>query len=182
MDCKKALKESGGDLDKAATYLREKGIADASKRSGRSANEGLIYSYIHPGDKLGVMVELNCETDFVARNEEFKQLARDLAMHVAAAAPLYTSREEVPANVIEEEKRIYCAQAEQAGKPAAVLEKIAEGKLEKFFSQICLLEQQFIKDMNMTIEDLIKALSGKLGENVMISRFVRFKLGENNEE
>lgn len=177
MDCKKALAESGGDMEKAIDILRQKGLATAAKKAGRSAAQGLIDSYIHM-DKLGVLVEVNCETDFVAKTDDFKGLVKDIAMHIAAANPIYVSREDVPQDVIEREKEIYRAQI--TNKPPQVVEKIIEGKLEKFFSDTCLLEQVFIKDPEgkQKIKDLITEKIAKLGENIVLRRFARFQLGE----
>jgi elongation factor Ts len=177
MECKKALTESSGDFEKAIDLLRQKGLATALKKSGRAASEGLIESYIHMG-KIGTMVEVNCETDFVARTDDFKELAKDIAMHVAAASPQYLSREDVPQGVIEREKEIYRAQV--ADKPPQVVEKIIEGKLEKFFADACLLDQVFIKDpdQKMKVKDLVTEKIAKLGENIIIRRFARFQLGE----
>ncbi len=178
MDCKKALTESEGDFEKAVDFLRQKGLASAAKRAGRAASEGVVGSYIHM-DKIGVMVEVNCETDFVARTDDFKELVKDVAMHVAAANPAYLSKEDVPEDVLEREKEIYRSQVE--GKPANVVDKIIEGKLEKFYSETCLLDQVFVKDPDgkKKIKDLIVEKVAKLGENIMIGRFVRFQLGEN---
>jgi elongation factor Ts len=178
MDCKKALTESDGDFEKAVDFLRQKGLASAAKRAGRAASEGVVGSYIHM-DKIGVMVEINCETDFVARTDDFKELVKDVAMHIAAANPAYLSREDVPEDVLDREKEIYRAQVE--GKPANVVDKIIEGKLEKFYSESCLLDQVFVKDPDgkKKIKDLIVEKVAKLGENIMIGRFVRFQLGEN---
>ncbi|MBI1387493.1 MAG: translation elongation factor Ts [bacterium] len=178
MDCKKALKECDGDFEKAAKYLREKGIASAAKRSGRQTKEGVVFSYIHPGNKIGVMVEVNCETDFVARTDDFLALAKDIAMHIAASNPGYVTRDEVPADVVEAERDVLRGQAKESGKPEAVIEKMIEGRINKFYEQICLLEQPFIKDMNQTVEDLLKSVIGKLGENIQVRRFVRYQLGE----
>ncbi|MDX9753435.1 MAG: translation elongation factor Ts [bacterium] len=178
MDCKKALGECEGDFEKAVKYLREKGIADASKRSGRATKEGMIYSYIHPGSKIGVMVEVNCETDFVARTDDFQAFAKDIAMHIAASNPGYITRDEVPADVVAAEKDVLMTQVRESGKPENVLEKIVEGRIDKFYSQICLLEQPFIKDMNVTVEELLKSIIGKIGENIQIRRFTRYQLGE----
>lgn len=179
MDCKRALEEVGGDKEKAIDYLRAKGILQAEKRQGRATKEGRIGAYIHrPGEKIGVLVEVNCETDFVARTEEFGNFIRELAIHIAAMAPRYVSREEVPKEVIEREKEIYKKQAQESGKPEKVIEKIVEGKLEKFFNEVCLLEQKFVKDPEKTIEDLRKEFSAKTGENIVIRRFVRLQLGE----
>lgn len=178
MDCKRALAESECDIDRAITFLREKGLAAAQKKAGRATSEGLVVPYIHAGGKLGVLVEINCETDFVAKTEDFQNLARDIAMHVAAMSPEYVSREDVPEEVISKEKDIYKAQAKESGKPEKVLEKIAEGKLEKFFKENCLLEQPFVKNTDVTIEDLLKGIIAKLGENMQIERFSRLVVGE----
>ena len=177
MDCKRALTESAGDMEKAIDYLRQKGLASAAKKASRSATEGLIGSYIHM-DKLGVMVEINCETDFVARTDDFRELVKDVAMHIAAANPPYISREDVSAETIEREKEIYRAQV--MNKPPQVVEKILEGKLDKFFSDMCLLEQVFIKDPEgkKKVKDLITEKIAKLGENIVVRRFARFQLGE----
>lgn len=181
MDCKKALSESGGDMEKAIDILRQKGLATAAKKAGKSASQGLIGSYIHM-DKLGVLVEINCETDFVAKTDDFKGLVRDIAMHIAAANPTYISREDVPQDVIEREREIYRAQV--TNKPPQVVEKIIDGKLEKFFSDTCLLEQVFIKDPEgkQKIKDLITEKVAKLGENIVLRRFARFQLGEGLEK
>jgi len=176
MDCKKALAEAEGDLDKAVVWLREKGIAAAAKRAGRVASEGAIGSYIHAGGKLGVLIELNCETDFVAKTAEFQTLVRELAMQVAAANPRCIQREELPAEVIQQEREIYASQS--ADKPAAVVGKIVEGKLEKFYREVCLMEQAWVRDPNRTIKDLLGEHAGKLGEKIELRRFVRFQLGE----
>ncbi len=178
MDCKKALEKAIGDLDKALDYLREHGMAKASEKAGRMTREGLIYSYIHPGEKLGVLLEINCETDFVARTDDFRSLAKDIAMQVAATNPLVIKREEIPANLLEKEKEIYKAQALQEGKPEKILEKIVQGKLEKFFQESCLLEQPFIKDEDRSVKQRIDETIAKLGENITVKRFVRFRLGE----
>ncbi|MFB3788757.1 MAG: translation elongation factor Ts [bacterium] len=178
MDCKKALNESNGDLEKAIKYLREKGIADASKRAGRATKEGVVLSYIHPGNKIGVLVEINCETDFVARNELFQGFAKDIAMHIAASSPLCVTREEVPVQLVEAERDVFRNQARESGKPEQVWDKIVEGRIEKYYSQVCLLEQPFIKDMNITVEDYLKETIGKIGENIVIRRFSRYQLGE----
>jgi len=177
LDCKKALAESNGNFDKAVTLLRQKGLATAAKKAGRAASEGIIGSYIHMG-KIGVMVEMNCETDFVARTEDFKELVKDIAMHIAAANPSYLSREDVPQNVMEQEKEIYRAQI--TDKPQHVIEKIVEGKLEKFYSDNCLLDQIFIKDpeQKKRVKDLIAENIARIGENIVIRRFIRFQLGE----
>lgn len=178
LDCKKALELYDGDFDKAATHLREKGLAAAAKRSGREAREGLIGSYIHAGAKVGALVEVNCETDFVARTDQFQELAHDLAMQVVAARPVYLAIEDVPAEVIEEEKRVYRAQMEESNKPAEVVERIIEGKLAKFYESVCLMEQPFIKDSAMTVKELVQQQNAQLGENVIIRRFVRFEIGD----
>ena len=178
MDCKKALAETGGDFQKAVDYLRQKGLATAAKRAGRVASEGRIGSYIHAGGKIGVMVEVNCETDFVAKTDDFQAFAKDLAMHICASSPLVIKREDVTPDVLEREKEIYRAQAKEAGKPEKILEKIVEGKLEKFYGEVCLLEQPFVKDPDITIQDLLNGLVGKLGEKVEIRRFTRFQVGE----
>lgn len=178
MDCKKALGEADGDLDKAIKYLREAGIASAAKKSGRATSEGLIYSYIHPGDKLGVLVEINCETDFVARTDDFRAFAKDICMQVAATDPRVVTREEVTEDLIASEREVYRNIAEKEGKPEKIIEKIIEGKMDKFYSEACLLEQPFVKDTDKTIGDLVTDMISKLGENMAIRRFVRFRLGE----
>jgi elongation factor Ts len=178
MDCKTALTEAGGDLDKAVEILRKKGLASAARRAGRVAKDGIIGHYIHMGGKVGVIVEVNCETDFVARTEDFQRLAKELAMHIAAAEPKYVKREDVPADVLEKEKEIYRAQFANSGKPAQVIDKIAEGKLESYFAQVCLLEQPSVRDPNVTIKQMIASAAAKTGENVTVTRFARFKLGE----
>jgi elongation factor Ts len=178
MDCKRALAESGGDLEKAVVYLREKGLAAAAKRAARAASEGQVGSYIHAGGKIGVLIEVNCETDFVARTPQFQNLVKDLAMQVAAASPRYVRREDVPADVIEAERTIYRAQASGSGKPAPVIERIVDGKVEKFFGDVCLLEQPFIKEPQRTVRQLVTDAVAQLGENVVVRRFARFQLGE----
>jgi elongation factor Ts len=178
MDCKKALQDASGDLDRAVTILRERGISSAAKRAGRAAKQGSIVSYIHPGAKLGVLLELNCETDFVARTDDFRELAKDISMQIAAAAPLVVTREELPPGTVEQEREIYRNQAKSAGKPDAVVDKIVEGKLEKFYHEVCLLEQPFVKNDKETVEEVIKAVIGKVGENIVVRRFARFSLGE----
>lgn len=180
MDCKKALAEANGDMDKAADILREKGIASASKRAGRETNQGYIATYVHPGSKLASMVELNCETDFVARNEEFQELANNLAMHVAAAAPLALSPEDLDPEVIEKEKEIYRGQALNEGKKPEFVDKIIDGRIRKFYAESCLLQQIYIRDEShkKTIEDLVKELIGKIGENIVVRRFARFQIGD----
>ena len=178
LDCKTALELYDGDFDKAATHLREKGLAAAAKRSGRDAREGIIGSYIHAGAKVGALVEVNCETDFVARTDVFQELAHDLAMQVVAARPVYLAPEDVPVEVIEEEKRVYRAQLEDSDKPANVVERIVEGKLAKFYEAVCLMEQPFIKDSAITVKELVQQQNAQLGENVIIRRFVRFEIGD----
>src|SRR6266850_1938930 len=176
MDCKRALAESGGDLDKAEALLRTKGIAGASKKASRAAKEGIVASYIHLQGKVGVLVELNCETDFVAKNENFRVFVKDITLHIAAAHPLYVSREQVPGKLVEAEREIYKAQV--TGKPANVVDKIVDGKLEKFYSTVCLLEQGFIKNPDVTIKDLLSSKIAELGENIIIRRFTRYLVGE----
>jgi len=178
MDCKKALQEADGDFDKAIKILRERGLAKAAKKIGREAKEGLIHAYIHAGGRIGVMVEVNCETDFVARTDDFKNLVHDIALHIAAMAPRWISREDVPQEIIEEEKEIYRKRALDEGKPERVIEKIVEGRLNNFFKENCLLEQPFIKDEDKTVGDVIKEAIAKLGENIVVRRFVRWELGE----
>lgn len=177
MDCKKALSENAGDMEKAIDFLRQKGLAVAAKRAGRATSEGVIEAYIHAGGKLGVMVELNCETDFVAKTDAFREFARDVAMHVAAANPVSLSREDVPADVVERERQIYVQQALDSGKPANIVEKMVVGKIDRFLSEICLLEQQFVKNPEKSIQDMLTELIGKMGENVSIRRFARFQVG-----
>jgi elongation factor Ts len=178
IDCKKALEHTQGDMEKAIVYLREQGILQAAKKSSRVTKDGLIYSYIHPGSKLGVLLEINCETDFVARTDDFKNLAKDMAMQIAATNPLVVKREELNPEVLEQEKSIYRNQALNEGKPEKILDKIVEGKLEKYFQEVCLLEQSFIKDQNRTVQDHLKEAIAKLGENITVKRFMRFRLGE----
>ncbi len=177
-DCKKALEETKGDMEKAVDYLREKGIASAAKKSIRTAKEGVIYAYIHSNEKLGVLLELNCETDFVARTEDFKELAKDIAMQIAAMNPSYIKREDIPQEVLEKEKEIYRAQLKDSKKPEQVIEKIITGKLEKYYTEVCLLEQPFIKDDKKNVDALIKEKISKLGENIIVKRFARFIVGE----
>ena len=176
MDCKRALEEAGGDLAKAETVLRQKGIASASKKALRATREGIVASYIHLQGKVGVLVEVDCETDFVAKNENFRSFVKDITLHIAAAHPLYVSRDDVPGQLIEAEREIYKAQVK--GKPANVAEKIVDGKLEKFYSTVCLLEQGFIKNPEQTINDLVKSKIAELGENIVIRRFTRYLVGE----
>lgn len=175
LDCKKALTESNGDLDQAETILRKKGVASAAKKAGRSANEGLIESYIHLGGKVGVLIEVNCETDFVAKTDEFKSLCRDLCLQIAAASPTVVSRESVPEADVANERDIAAAQV--AGKPPAAIQKIVEGKLDKYYSTVCLLDQPFVKNPDQTVKDLLTERIAKLGENIVVKRFVRFQLG-----
>jgi elongation factor Ts len=178
LDCQKALSENGNNIDKAIDYLRQKGLAAAQKKAGRETNQGLIHAYIHAGGKIGVLVEVNCETDFVARNEQFKAFVNDLALQVAAANPTCVKREEIPADVVAKERSIYEGQAKELGKPPAAWPKIVEGKLEKFYQENCLLEQAFIKDPSVTIKDLLAQQIGKIGENMNIRRFTRYQLGQ----
>ncbi len=178
MECKKALSEASGDVGKAVDLLRKAGMAQADKRSGRSASEGIVDSYIHAGNRVGVLIEVNCETDFVARTDEFAKLVRDLALQACAGGAEFVRPEEVPAARIEKEKEIFRAQMEGSGKPANIIEKIVEGKISKFYSEICLLDQPFIKDDKMTVQELVKAASAKTGENIIVRRFVRFQLGQ----
>jgi len=178
MNCKKALVESNGDMDKAVTYLREKNLVTVSKKAGRATTEGIVSSYIHPGSKLGVMLELNCETDFVAQNDDFKELGKNIVMHIAALNPLYLTRDDVDPDVLNKEKDIYITQAKNSGKPENVWDKIVTGRMEKFFSEVCLMEQTYIKDDKLTINDVINELIAKLGENISIRRFIRYQLGE----
>ncbi|HEX9891113.1 MAG TPA: translation elongation factor Ts [Actinomycetota bacterium] len=178
MDCKRALQETGGDMDEAVDLLRTQGLADAQKRAGRAANEGVVESYIHMNRRVGTLVEVNCETDFVANTEEFRKLARDLAMQVAAASPQWISPDDVPAEEVERERKIAEEQAREQGKPDTVVPKIVEGKIKAFYKQVCLLEQPFIKDDSVTVGDLVKQAAAKVGENVTVRRFSRFQLGE----
>jgi len=178
MDCKKALQETGGDLEKSVELLRKKGIAAAEKRADRAANEGRIEAYIHPGSKLGVIVEINCETDFVAKTDDFKNFSHDIAMHVAASAPRFIKREDVDQESIDKEMEIYKDQAKAQGKPEKIIEKIATGKLDKFYSEVCLMEQPFVKDPNISIKDLLTETIAKLGENITINKYSRLKIGE----
>ncbi|MFQ5533162.1 MAG: translation elongation factor Ts, partial [Candidatus Methylomirabilales bacterium] len=181
MECKSALREAQGDIERAVAILRERGIAKAAKRAGRTAAEGMIVAYVHPGSRIGVLLELNCETDFVARNEQFQALAKDLAMHVAAMNPLYVRREEVPEPVLEEERRILRVQTEGSGKPPEVLERIIQGRLEKFFVEACLVDQPYVRDPGRTVEQVIKEAISTIGENLVVRRFCRYQLGEASE-
>jgi len=178
MDCKKALTETNGDMEKAVDLLRQKGLAVAAKRAGRATSEGVISTYIHAGGKLGVMVEVGCETDFVAKTDKFVEFARDIAMHIAAANPVAITREEVPEDIVAREKDIYIQQALDSGKPESIVEKMVTGKVEKFITEIVLLDQKFIKDPDHTIQDILTDLVGKMGENITIKRFARFQIGE----
>jgi elongation factor Ts len=182
MDCKKALTESNGDMEKAIEILREKGLAAAAKKAGRIASEGIVDSYIHGGGRIGVLIEVNSETDFVAKNEEFRQFVKDMAMQVAASNPLYVKREEVDPNIIEKEKEIFRAQALNEGKPEKIIERMVEGRIEKYYKEICLLEQPFIKDTDKTVNDVLNGMIAKIGENLSIRRFVRFEKGEGLEK
>lgn len=178
MDCKEALKVAGGNFDKAIEYLREKGMSAATKKSSRATKDGAVTSYIHMEGKVGVMVELNCETDFVAKTQDFRNLSKDIAMHIAAMNPTYVKAEDVPADVIEVERGIYKKQALTEGKPEKIVERIIEGKLKKYYEDVCLMNQRFIKDQDMTIEKLVKNAIAKTGENIVVRRFVRYQLGE----
>jgi len=182
MDCKKALAESGGNLEKAVDYLRQKGLAAAARKVDRVAADGAVGAYVHPGGKIGVLVEINCETDFVARTAEFQALLKDMAMQVAAANPRYVRREEVSADELEKEKSIYRQQALESGKPERVVEKIVEGKMDRFYSEVCLLEQAFIKDPDRKVSDIIHDAVGRLGENIQVRRFARYHLGEGEQK
>ncbi|KAF0187944.1 MAG: elongation factor [Desulfobulbaceae bacterium] len=177
MDCKKALSENDGDMEKAIDFLRQKGLAVAAKRAGRATSEGVIETYIHAGGKLGVMVELNCETDFVAKTDGFREFARDVAMHIAAASPVSLSRSDVPEEIVERERQIYIQQALESGKPESIVEKMVAGKVDRFLSEICLLEQKFVKNPEVSVQDMLTELIGKMGENVSIRRFSRFQVG-----
>jgi len=178
MDCRTALQEAKGNIEGAIDYLRKKGLATAAKKAGRIATDGLVSSYIHAGGKIGVLVEINCETDFVARTDDFQNFVKNMAMQIAAANPQYIRREEVPAEVLEKERQIYRTQALESGKPEKVVDKIVEGKLERFYSEACLLEQTYIKDSDQTVREVLDAMIAKIGENISIRRFARFQLGE----
>lgn len=182
MDCKKALEEAEGNMEKAIEILRKKGLSDAAKKTGRITAEGVIDSYIHGNGRIGVLVEINCETDFVAKNERFKNFVKEIAMQIAAQSPLYVSREDIPENVIEKEKSILKAQAENEGKPKNVVDKIVEGRLEKYFQEVCLLEQPYIRNTDKTVKELLLETISVLGENITIRRFVRYELGEGLEK
>lgn len=182
MDCKKALEETNGNLNEAVAYLREKGLAAAAKRAGRLASEGLVHSYIHGMGRIGVLVEVNCETDFVAKTDRFKELCHDVAMHIAASRPEFVTKDEVPAETIENEKSILRAQALNEGKPENIVEKMVEGRIDKFYKEVCLLEQPFVKDPDITVQELITQSIATIGENITIRRFARFELGEGLEK
>lgn len=182
MDCKKALNECDGDIEKSIEYLRKKGIATAQKRGGRSTSEGQVQSYIHAGGKIGVMVEINCETDFTGKNDDFTEFAKNVAMHIAASNPISIDRDGISPDILEKEKEIYATQAKESGKPEKVIEKIVEGKINKFYAESTLLEQQYVKNPDITVKDLLNEMIAKTGENIIISRFTRYQLGEDNEE
>jgi elongation factor Ts len=182
LDCKKALDEKNGDFDKAVDWLRERGVAKAAKRAGKIAAEGVVASYIHGAGKVGVLVEVNSETDFVAKNDQFKTLVNDIALHIAASAPQYVTRDEVPAEILEREKNVYVEQMKNEGKPTDIIEKIVGGKMDKFYSEICLMEQSFIKDEDMTIEQFLTQKTGEIGEKISVRRFARYELGEGIEK
>jgi elongation factor Ts len=176
MDCKKALTECDGDMEKAGEYLRKKGIAAAAKKEGRSTTQGIVDAYIHPGGRVGVLVEVACETDFVARTDDFKVMVHNIAMHIAAANPIALQREDVDAQVVEKEREIYRSQMLEQGKPENIIDKIVEGKLDKYYADVCLLEQKYVKDPDMTVEEYLKSVIGKLGENMQVKRFARFEI------
>jgi len=178
MDCKRALDEAGNDIKKAMEFLRKSGVAKAQKKAGRSASDGMVLPYIHPGSKLGVLIEVNCETDFVAKTEDFQNMVKDIAMHIAASGPIAVNKEDVPTDVLETEKEIYADQARKSGKPENIIDKMIEGRISKFYQENVLMEQSFVKDPNLTITDVLTEMVAKLGENIMIARFVRFQLGE----
>ncbi len=182
MDCKKALQETGGDMDKAIDFLRKKGLADAAKKAGRIATEGLVHAYIHGGGRIGVLVEVNCETDFVARTDKFREFVHNVAMHIAAARPQWLDRESVPPADLEKEKRLLAEQAAESGKPPQVVEKIVKGRLEKFLKENCLLDQPYVKDTDITVGEYVKKMIAELGENIRVRRYVRFELGEGLEK
>lgn len=182
MDCKKALVETNGDMEKAVDYLREKGLAAAAKKSGRIAAEGIVESYIHGGGRIGVLIEVNCETDFVAKTPEFHSFVRDLAMQVAASNPQYLSRNDVPAEILDHEREVLKAQALNEGKPVKIIDKMVEGRVEKFYKEMCLLEQAFIKDPDQSVTDIVNAQIAKIGENIVVRRFVRYQMGEGLEK
>ena len=177
MDCKKALTETAGDMEKAVDLLRQKGLAVAAKRAGRETKEGVVESYIHAGGKLGVMVEVGCETDFVAKTDDFKAFARNIAMHIAAANPVAVNRDEVPAEILQREKDIYVNQALESGKPQQIVEKIVAGKVEKYLAEVCLMEQKYVKNPDLSVQDLLNELVAKMGENISVKKFARFQIG-----
>ncbi|NIA08642.1 MAG: translation elongation factor Ts [Nitrospiraceae bacterium] len=181
MDCKKALQECDGDIKKSIDWLRQKGLSVAAKRAGRATSEGAIQCYIHPGNKLAALVEIDCETDFVAKTDQFVEFARNLAMHIAAANPICIRREDTPAELVKKERDIFRKQAEESGKPDHIIEKIIDGRIEKFYKEICLLEQPYVKDPDITIQDLLNELVAKMGESISIERFVRFQVGVKEE-
>ena len=181
MDCKKALEQSNGDITQAIDYLRKKGTSIAKKRAGRVASEGQIGSYIHAGGKIGVLVEVNCETDFTGKTEDFTDFVRNIAMQIAAAVPISVDREGVPPDIVNKEREIYATQARESGKPEKIIEKIVEGKMKRFYSEVCLLEQAYVKNPDITVQDLLHEMMAKTGENIAIRRFVRFQLGESDE-
>jgi elongation factor Ts len=178
MDCKKALEESAGDVEKAIEFLRIHGLSKAAKKAGREASEGLVVSYIHPGNRVGVLLEVNCETDFVARTDDFQNLVKNLAMHIAAAAPLGVTRDDIPADLLAKEKEVFRAQALEEGKPAAVVDKIVQGRIDKFFAESALMDQVYVKDNDKKVADLVNEAISKLGENIKVARFARFQLGQ----
>jgi elongation factor Ts len=178
IDCKTALQEAKGNVEAAIDYLRRKGLATAAKKAGRIATDGLVSSYIHAGGKMGVLVEINCETDFVAKTEDFQTFVKNIAMHIAAANPQYIRREEIPTEVVEKEKEIYRTQALESGKPTKVIDRIVEGKMERFYSEVCLLEQTYVRDSDLTVREVLDAMIAKVGENIAIRRFTRYQLGE----
>ena len=178
MDCKRALDEAGNDIKKAMEVLRKSGVAKAQKKAGRSASDGMVLPYIHPGSKLGVLIEVNCETDFVAKTEDFQNMVKNIAMHIAASGPIAVNKEDVPSDVLETEKEIYAEQARKSGKPENIIDKMIEGRISKFYQENVLMEQSFVKDPNLTISDVLIEMVAKLGENIIIARFVRFQLGE----
>jgi elongation factor Ts len=181
MDCKAALQESNGDVNKAIEYLRKKGIATAQKRGGRTTSQGQVQAYIHAGGKIGVLVEVNCETDFTGKTEDFTNFVKDIAMQIAATNPISIDREGIPPEILEREREIYVSQAKESGKPANVIDRIAEGKMKKFYGDACLLEQPFVKNPDTTVQDLLNDLIAKTGENMVIRRFVRYQLGESDD-
>ena len=178
MDCKKALEESAGDVEKAIEFLRIRGLSKAAKKAGRDTSEGLVFSYIHPGSRIGVLVEVNCETDFVARTDDFQNLVKNLAMHIASAAPLGVTRDDIPADLLAKEKEVFRAQALEEGKPAAVVDKIVQGRIDKFFAEAALMDQVYVKDNDKKVSDLVSEAIAKLGENIKVARFARFQLGQ----